>query len=608
VSIDITVNSGTPDEHPETVTCPVTGFSGFTLSFNADWTGDVSIVGDGLNLNGNNLSVSGNLIHQAGWLILNGGSHLNITGDYLQQCDENGDGAYESNCHGQLSMSDADDYMLVEGRVQFWSDVLYNTGIPSLRAGTLVIQGDFEQRTASDADPSYRYRSFRAAEIHVTKFSGSATQTVTFQNPGYSFFNILEVTNPHPLVFGSPVVAARVTGNATIAIESPGEGGISGTIESNVTFAGNAFTMISGTDLGGHSLTTNCPVKQVGDLNLSGGIITITGAGGWDQRSSLTIGTNGRLTVPGNYIHQAGWLILNGGHLYITGAYLQQSDENGDGIYESNCHGQLSMSDVDDYMLVGGRARFWSDTLYNTGIPSLRAGTLEIEGDFEQKTASDADPPYRYRSFRAAEIHVTKFSGSATQTVTFQNPGYSFFNILKVTNPHLAGTSTIPIADGGNMQLNYIGTDVIAALYINETPQANGLYDFTNANGLITGTGRIQVGPFASFSAWADANAPGQSMDQDHNHDGVPNGIEYFMGKTGSDFTANPGISPDGTVTWPKSPAFSGSYAVQTSADLVEWTDVTEDATQVTKNADSVVWTRPTGPDKCFVRLLVTPN
>ena len=266
------------------------------------------------------------------------------------------------------------------------------------------------------------------------------------------------------------------------------------------------------------------------------------------------------------------------------------------------------MSDADDYMLVEGRVQFWSDVLYNTGIPSLRAGTLVIQGDFEQRTASDADPSYRYRSFRAAEIHVTKFSGSATQTVTFQNPGYSFFNILKVTNPHLAGTSTIPIADGGNMQLNYIGTDVIAALYINETPQANGLYDFTNANGLITGTGRIQVGPFASFSAWADANAPGQSMDQDHNHDGVPNGIEYFMGKTGSDFTANPGISPDGTVTWPKSPAFSGSYAVQTSADLVEWTDVTEDATQVTKNADSVVWTRPTGPDKCFVRLLVTPN
>jgi len=65
---------------------------------------------------------------------------------------------------------------------------------------------------------------------------------------------------------------------------------------------------------------------------------------------------------------------------------------------------------------------------------------------------------------------------------------------------------------------------------------------------------------------------------------------------------------PGGAVTWPKSPAFRGSYAGQTSADLVEWTDVTENAVQVTKNSDSVIWKRPTGPSKCFVRLLVMPN
>jgi hypothetical protein len=57
-----------------------------------------------------------------------------------------------------------------------------------------------------------------------------------------------------------------------------------------------------------------------------------------------------------------------------------------------------------------------------------------------------------------------------------------------------------------------------------------------------------------------------------------------------------------------KSPAFSGRYAVQTSADLMEFTDVTEDAAHVTKNVNSVDWARPTGPDCLFVRLLVTPN
>ncbi len=43
-------------------------------------------------------------------------------------------------------------------------------------------------------------------------------------------------------------------------------------------------------------------------------------------------------------------------------------------------------------------------------------------------------------------------------------------------------------------------------------------------------------------------------------------------------------------------------------ADLMEWTDVTEDTAQVTKNANSGDWARSTGPENLFVRLLVTSN
>ena len=94
-------------------------------------------------------------------------------------------------------------------------------------------------------------------------------------------------------------------------------------------------------------------------------------------------------------------------------------------------------------------------------------------------------------------------------------------------------------------------------------------------------------------------------MDQDHDHDGVANGIEYFMGKTGNDFTANPGIAPDGTVTWPKSPAFSGSYAVQISNDLSNWTPA---PTGVTDHGSSLEYVLPPGNGQRFVRLLVTPQ
>jgi hypothetical protein len=194
--------------------------------------------------------------------------------------------------------------------------------------------------------------------------------------------------------------------------------------------------------------------------------------------------------------------------------------------------------------------------------------------------------------FRASGGHRVLLSGTATQNVTFDNPGQSYFNTLEVSN-RLSENSTVAIGNGGAIELNYSGAGKIAGLYLGGTVQPNGLYDSTNSNGLITGTGKIQVGPITNYSAWTDVNALGQTTDQDHDQDGVPNGFEYFMGKSGNDFTTNPGIAPDGTVTWPKSPAFNGSYAVQTSADLVVWTDVTEDAAQVAKNSDSVVWTRP---------------
>ncbi len=111
-----------------------------------------------------------------------------------------------------------------------------------------------------------------------------------------------------------------------------------------------------------------------------------------------------------------------------------------------------------------------------------------------------------------------------------------------------------------------------------------------------------------SYTAWSAANAPGQSANQDHDRDGVSNGIEYFMGKTGNDFTANPGIAPDGTITWPKSPAFSGSYAVLVSNDLKLWTEVTNIPSYVTKNLNSITCKLTSGGTTRFVRLVVNPN
>ena len=53
----------------------------------------------------------------------------------------------------------------------------------------------------------------------------------------------------------------------------------------------------------------------------------------------------------------------------------------------------------------------------------------------------------------------------------------------------------------------------------------------------------------------------------------VENGIEYFMGETGSSFTAMPGLDATNKVTWTMDPDYLGTYEVQTSPDLASWTN-----------------------------------
>ncbi|RYD23060.1 MAG: hypothetical protein EOP88_05625, partial [Verrucomicrobiaceae bacterium] len=124
-------------------------------------------------------------------------------------------------------------------------------------------------------------------------------------------------------------------------------------------------------------------------------------------------------------------------------------------------------------------------------------------------------------------------------------------------------------------------------------------WTFTQSTGVLSVTGG---GGGGGYSSWATTNAGGQAPNLDFDKDGVSNGVEYFMGATGSSFTPNPALV-SGKVTWPKDPAFSGTYTVQTSPNLVTWTNVSS-----TVVGNTVEYTPATGQGKLFVRLLVIPN
>lgn len=117
------------------------------------------------------------------------------------------------------------------------------------------------------------------------------------------------------------------------------------------------------------------------------------------------------------------------------------------------------------------------------------------------------------------------------------------------------------------------------------------------------------VGGTGGFADWAILNADGGAFDEDHDLDGMKNGIEYFFGETGSSFTANP--SPvDGVVKWPRDASATGvGFRIWTSEtlDLNSWTNVTGDADLISEPG-FINYTLPTLTPKLFVRFEVFEN
>jgi autotransporter-associated beta strand protein len=126
---------------------------------------------------------------------------------------------------------------------------------------------------------------------------------------------------------------------------------------------------------------------------------------------------------------------------------------------------------------------------------------------------------------------------------------------------------------------------------LSEGGASNSHYDGRAGTYMLVGDalGRAMIDLLASgtptgFASWQATNgATGQTINLDHDGDGVPNGIEYFLGgPTGNTtgFTALPGVSNSSgalSVTWTKAAGYTGSYGidfvVETSAALTgTWT------------------------------------
>jgi autotransporter-associated beta strand protein len=125
--------------------------------------------------------------------------------------------------------------------------------------------------------------------------------------------------------------------------------------------------------------------------------------------------------------------------------------------------------------------------------------------------------------------------------------------------------------------------------------------------------------PAVGFDSWASTNsATGQTLRDDHDNDGVANGIEYFIGGPGGNttgFTPLPGVTHTAgtlSITWNKGSGYTGTYGthfwVETSATLTgTWTPETIPGGNIADDPGFVEFTFPSPlGSKKFTRLVVT--
>jgi hypothetical protein len=111
----------------------------------------------------------------------------------------------------------------------------------------------------------------------------------------------------------------------------------------------------------------------------------------------------------------------------------------------------------------------------------------------------------------------------------------------------------------------------------------------------------------SGYSDWAALNVGGQTAGLDYDNDGVPNGIQYFLTKSGPSTSIS--YLPLPAAKWLRDPSAAAAFNVQSSEDLSMWTNIPPDDPRLDVNANSVTYLFAPSDNRKrqFIRLEVLP-
>ena len=156
---------------------------------------------------------------------------------------------------------------------------------------------------------------------------------------------------------------------------------------------------------------------------------------------------------------------------------------------------------------------------------------------------------------------------------------------LSIGSAYLADAADVLISTGATLDLTTGTTDTIDELKLDGIAQEAGVYGALLSGAqfevsYITGSGTLTVttGP-AGYAGWAAINAPGQTVGQDYDNDGVSNGVEWVLGgtKDTNDLDKLPDVStPGGDLVFTflrdqNSETPDTALSIQVGTNLVDW-------------------------------------
>lgn len=451
------------------------------------------------------------------------------------------------------------------------------------------------------------------------------------------------ITNDGSLVFriiGTQTYTHAIGGAGTITKQDGG---------SLILSSANSYS--GGTTVSGGSVTLNGPGSLgSGDFSLASGTVlninsnlalfhTVTGSG--------TINNTGSTTVAGDFSGFSGTYTHN--NALVSTAFNSATATSKDAAYviasvQGSSQGMIAAG-FDDYTLEMGSLNGVANSLLRggniaTGLTTLQVGNLNGNDTFAGAINNGVTKTIAFTKVGTGTMTlsgVNTYTGNTAVnagTLALADNGQLRFVIgANGVNNSISGTGSATFDGDFNLDLTAadpttenswtlvnVGTltetfgSTFSLVGFTESANVHKKTVGTNTFSFTESTGTLTVAPATGYALWAGLNANNQAVNLDFDNDGTTNGAEYFMNAPAG-FTANPALSGTNTVTWINggnipSTAYGTQFVVQTSQDLVNWTNVPAGSltTNTSGPGGTLRYTLVDDQPEKFVRLAVMPE